>query len=105
MNLTDRLSKHLEDIQKLYPGAIWYGKKSDLDDIDDPGAILTYTTENHGADAQPHFSMVTLVLYLTNNDSYTYELTHVLGYEAVREVSIDGNFNVTAAYQKRVVVL
>ena len=66
MDLTERLSKHFDDLKKLYPSLIWYGKKSDLEDIDDPGAILTYTTENHGADAVPHYSVVTLSLYLTN---------------------------------------
>lgn len=105
MDITERLSKHFDDLKKLYPGLIWYGKKSDLEDIDDPGAILTYTTENHGADAVPHYSVVTLSLYLTNETAKTYELTHILGYEAINESSIDTNFNVTAAYQKRVIVL
>lgn len=105
MDLRDRLEIHMEAIRKLYPNAVWYGKKSDIEDIDDPGAILTYTTDTVYADASPHFSTVTLTLYLTNQTEHTYELMHLLGYSNVDEPAIDTNFNVVSTLQKRVIVL
>lgn len=105
MDLRERLEIHMEALRKLYPNAVWYGKKSDIEDIDDPGAILTYTSENHSADANPHYSVVMLTLYLTNNPQHTYELVHLLGYSNVDEPAIDTNFNLTATLQKRVIVL
>lgn len=105
MDLRDRLEIHMEALRKLYPNAVWYGKKSDIEDIDDPGAILTYTSENHSADAKPHYSVVTLTLYLTNNPQHTYELVHLLGYSNVDEPAIDTKFNLTETLQKRVIIL
>ena len=105
MDLRERLQKHMEDVKKLYPNALWYGQKTDMQDIDDAGAIMTYTSENHSADANPHFSIVTLTLYLTNHPENSYELIHLLGYSNVDEPAIDIKFNYTATLQKRVVVL
>ena len=49
--------------------------------------------------------MVTLTLYVSNADAHSYELSQVLGYEAISNVDIDDNYNVAGIWQKRVVVV
>lgn len=105
MELINKLERYLDELQTLFPDATWYGQKSDLTSIDTPSAVLTYTTEAVSADAKQHFSYVTLTVYLINSDTHTYELAHDLNYSAVTEPDIDEKLNITAAFQKRVIIM
>lgn len=104
MDITDKLKSEVDRLKAVFPNLQWYGKKRDLNTIDDEAAVLTYTTDTKNADGKTHWAMVTLTLYLINDTAHTYEL-YQLGYELVDEVAIDEQFNATAAYQKRVVLI
>lgn len=105
MDMVSRLSKYFDELVPYFPELSWYGKKADLENIDDEGAILTYTDDISKADTHPHFIMVTLTLYLTNQTEHTYDIARELGYYAVDESTIDEKYNVISAYQKKVVIM
>ena len=104
MNLIERLEKYREEVAAVFPSVQWYGQKNDLTDIDLPEAVLAYSTDLGKADTHTHFIMVTLTLYVSNPQEVSYDLAK-LGYNVVDETAVDDNMNVSAAYQKQVVVL
>lgn len=105
MDLTQRLEKHFNDVKTLFPSVVWFSQKNDLRDIDTSEAVLTYSTDTKFADGRPQWSMVTLTLYVSNADTHSYELSQVLGYEAISNVDIDDNYNVAGIWEKRVIVV